>query len=58
MKAISLAANERTLTKTTGSKKVRNSGRVPGVLYGEGDPQNIETPIRKNIDFFGFDFII
>ena len=42
MKAISLAANERTLTKTTGSKKVRNSGRVPGVLYGEGDPQNIE----------------
>ena len=42
MKAIYLAANERTLTKTTGSKKVRNSGRVPGVLYGEGDPQNIE----------------
>ena len=42
MKAISLAANERTLTKTTGSKKLRNSGRVPGVLYGEGDPQNIE----------------
>ena len=42
MKAISLAANERTLTKTTGSKKVRNSGRVPGVLYGEGDPQIIE----------------
>ena len=42
MKAISLAANERKLTKTTGSKKVRNSGHVPGVLYGEGDPQNIE----------------
>ena len=42
MKAISLAANERTLTKTNGSKKLRNSGRVPGVLYGEGDPQNIE----------------
>lgn len=42
MKAISLAANERTLTKTTGSKKIRSAGRVPGVLYGEGDPQNIE----------------
>ena len=42
MKAISLAANERTLTKTTGSKKIRSEGRVPGVLYGEGDPQNIE----------------
>ena len=42
MKAISLAANERTLTKTTGNKKIRSAGRVPGVLYGEGDPQNIE----------------
>ena len=42
MKAISLAASERTLTKTNGSKKIRNSGRLPGVLYGEGDPQNIE----------------
>ena len=52
MKAISLAANERTLTKTTGSKKVRNSGRVPGVLYGEGDPQNIElesVPFEKAV---------
>ena len=42
MKAISLAASERTLTKTNGSKKIRNSGRLPGVLYGEGDPQTIE----------------
>jgi len=42
MKAISLAANERELTKSTGSKKVRNSGRLPGVLYGNGDPKNIE----------------
>jgi len=42
MKAISLAASERTLTKTNGSKKIRNSGRLPGVLYGEGDPQIIE----------------
>ena len=52
MKAISLAANERTLTKTTGSKKVRNSGRVPGVLYGEGGPQNIElesVPFEKAV---------
>lgn len=42
MKAISLAANERELTRSTGSKKVRNSGRLPGVLYGNGDPKNIE----------------
>jgi large subunit ribosomal protein L25 len=42
MKAISLAANERELIKTTGSKKLRNSGRLPGILYGNGDPTNIE----------------
>ena len=42
MKAISLAANERELIKTTGSKKLRNSGRIPGTLYGNGDPSNIE----------------
>ena len=42
MKSISLAANQRTLTKTTGSKKIRSAGRLPGVLYGDGDPQNIE----------------
>ena len=42
MKAISLAANERELIKTAGSKKLRNSGRLPGILYGSGDPTNIE----------------
>ena len=42
MKPISLAANERELIKTTGSKKLRNSGRIPGTLYGNGDPANIE----------------
>ena len=43
MKAISLAANPRTLTKTTGSKKVRQGGGLPGVIYGNGEPQSIET---------------
>ena len=42
MKPISLAANERELIKTAGSKKLRNSGRIPGTLYGNGDPANIE----------------
>ena len=42
MKAISLAASQRTLTKTTGSKKIRGAGRIPGILYGNGDPENIE----------------
>ena len=42
MKAISLAASQRTLTKTTGSKKIRGAGRIPGILYGNGDPEIIE----------------
>lgn len=42
MKAISLTANERELVKTNGSKKLRNSGRLPGILYGNGDPKTIE----------------
>jgi len=42
MKAISLTANERELVKSTGSKKLRNSGRLPGILYGNGDPKIIE----------------
>jgi large subunit ribosomal protein L25 len=30
------------LTKTTGSKKIRCAGRIPGILYGNGDPEIIE----------------
>ena len=48
MKAITLAANERELVKSTGSKKLRNSGRLPGVLYGIGDPKNIELESLKS----------
>jgi len=47
MKAISLAANTRKLTKTTGSKKVRQGGGLPGVIYGNGDPQNIEIETKQ-----------
>jgi large subunit ribosomal protein L25 len=47
MKAISLAANPRTLTKTTGSKKVRQGGGLPGVIYGNGDPQSIEIEAKQ-----------
>jgi large subunit ribosomal protein L25 len=47
MKAISLAANPRTLTKTTGSKKVRQSGRLPGVVYGNGDPEIVELETKQ-----------
>ena len=47
MKAISLAASPRTLTKTTGSKKVRQGGGLPGVVYGNGDPQSIELEANQ-----------
>ena len=47
MKAISLAANPRTLTKTTGSKKVRQGGGLPGVIYGNGEPQSIEIEAKQ-----------
>ena len=47
MKAISLAASPRTLTKTTGSKKVRRGGGLPGVIYGNGDTQSIEIEAKQ-----------
>ena len=47
MKAISLAASARTLTKTTGSKKVRQGGGLPGVIYGNGDPKSIEIEAKQ-----------
>ncbi len=47
MKAISLTANPRTLTKTRGSKRVRLGGGLPGVVYGNGDPQSVELEAQK-----------
>ena len=47
MKAIWLAASARTLTKTTGSKKVRQGVGLPGVIYGNGDPQSIEIEAKQ-----------
>ena len=49
MKAISLAANPRVLTKTIGSKKLRNAGTLPGIVYGNGEPQTVEL-IAKQFD--------
>ena len=46
MKAISLVASPRTLIKTTGSKKVRQGGRLPGVVYGNGAPQTVELEAK------------
>ena len=47
MKAISLAASPRTLTKTTGSKRVRRGGGLPGVVYGNGEPQTVELEAKQ-----------
>ena len=47
MKAISLAAIPRTLIKTTGSKKVRQGGGLPGVVYGNGEPQSVELEAKQ-----------
>jgi len=49
MKAISLAANPRVLTKTIGSKKLRNAGTLPGILYGNGEAQTVEL-VAKQFD--------
>ena len=49
MKAISLAANPRVLTKTIGSKKLRDAGTLPGIVYGNGEPQTVEL-VAKQFD--------
>ena len=47
MKAISLTANPRVLTKTIGSKKLRNAGSLPGVVYGNGEPETVELDAKQ-----------
>ena len=47
MKAISLAANPRVLTKTIGSKKLRNAGSLPGVIYGNGESETVELEAKQ-----------
>ena len=47
MKAISLEANPRVLTKTIGSKKLRNAGSLPGVVYGNGEPETVELEAKN-----------
>ena len=50
MKAVPLTAYPRTLARRGGSKKLRESGRIPAVIYGgKIQPRNLEI-IRKDID--------
>ncbi|HEX4645947.1 MAG TPA: 50S ribosomal protein L25, partial [Verrucomicrobiae bacterium] len=44
MKAVSLNAFSRTLSRRGGVKKLRDSGRIPAVIYGrQQQPQNLEV---------------
>jgi large subunit ribosomal protein L25 len=50
MKAVPLTAFPRVLSRRGGSKKLRESGRIPAVIYGAKiQPKNLEF-IRKDID--------
>jgi large subunit ribosomal protein L25 len=43
MKSVPLTAYPRALVRWSGAKKLRNSGRVPAVIYGrQAEPQNLE----------------
>jgi large subunit ribosomal protein L25 len=49
MKSVPLKAYSRTQTRRSGAKQLRESGRVPAVIYGQqAKPQNLEI-IRKEI---------
>ena len=48
MKSVSLTAYARTLTKRTGTKKVRGNDRIPAVIYGRHNaPQNLEIGLKE-----------
>ncbi len=52
MKSLALEAFPRVATKRNAVKKLRTSGRVPGVLYGrEGSPKSVEVDVKalKNL---------
>jgi large subunit ribosomal protein L25 len=47
MKSVSLTAYPRTLARRTGVKKLRATGRVPAVIYGQHtQPQNLEVTLK------------
>jgi len=50
MKSVPLTAYPRTLNRRAGAKKLRESGRIPAVLYGgQSKPQSLEVD-RKSIE--------
>jgi large subunit ribosomal protein L25 len=48
MKSVSLTAYPRALVKRTGTRKVRQAGRVPAVIYGrQNAPRNLEIGTKE-----------
>lgn len=51
MKSVSLQAFPRTLGRRAGAKKLRESGRIPAVIYGrQSPPQNLELNSKAMTD--------
>src|SRR5215211_7082722 len=47
MKAVALSAFPRILARRGGVKRLRQTGRVPAIIYGrQGKPQNLEVDSR------------
>jgi len=48
MKSVALTVYPRTLSRRAGAKKLRNSDRVPAVIYGRHNPpQNLEVHLKE-----------
>ncbi len=51
MKSLPLNAYPRTLTRRTGNKQLRSSGRIPAVIYGrQTKPQTLEINAKEIVD--------
>ena len=51
MKSVALNAFPRTLGRRAGAKKLRESGRIPAVIYGrQSKPQSLEVSSRELSD--------
>ncbi len=47
MKSIALNAFPRSVAKRSGVKKLRSTGRVPAVIYGQKEPKNLEIGTKE-----------
>src|SRR5512138_1769738 len=51
MKSVALSAFPRALGRRAGAKKLRDSGRIPAVIYGrQAQPQNLEVIAKEMED--------